>query len=38
MAPKSSLTVSVNELPKKKGRDFEKLFPNGSRDAIDLLR
>lgn len=25
-------------MQKKRGRDFEKLFPNGSKEAIDLLR
>lgn len=38
MAPKSELTSSINDIPKKKGRNFEKLFPNGSKEAIDLLR
>ncbi|CAD8157000.1 unnamed protein product [Paramecium pentaurelia] len=38
MAPKSPLSISVNQMQKKRGRDFEKLFPNGSKEAIDLLR
>lgn len=38
MIPREKYKMMAKGLPRRPGKDFNKLFPNASNQAVDLLR